>query len=42
MRLRGKFTPNTKFEGVSYFTLTVLDESYKKGNSKLNEIIEIN
>ena len=25
MRLKGKFTPNTAFEGVSYFTLTVLD-----------------
>jgi hypothetical protein len=25
MRLVGKFTPNTVFEGISYFTLTVLD-----------------
>lgn len=28
MRLKGKFTPNTAFEGVSYFTLTVLDQCY--------------
>ena len=28
MRLKGKFTPNTAFEAVSYFTLTVLDQCY--------------
>ena len=42
MRLKGKFTPHTAFEGVRYFTLNVLDQCYltKIVPSKLPKLVK--